>query len=138
MQRHMGTAGAGGKVEKADCEHEFTICNNTYTIYPNKSTFPPHTVYFTLPVSSMPVKGVFDDFDAYSHGTHFSSGSKMTKSAATSEIYGNTAGLIVIFPKLKHAQMAVQGLIPTVRRDVSRPMIPLGASVTGFDFSSAL
>ena len=28
------------------------------------------------------VKGVFDDFDAYSHGTHFSSGSKMTKSAA--------------------------------------------------------
>ena len=39
-------------------------------------------MYLTLPVSSMPVKGVFDDFDAYSHGTHFSSGSKMTKSVS--------------------------------------------------------
>ena len=32
--------------------------------------FPPQIVYFTLPVSSSPVNGEFDDLEAYSFGIH--------------------------------------------------------------------
>ena len=75
-QEHLSKLYSGSGI------HSLPELNPKLSFISEYTTFPPQIVYFTLPVSSSPVNGEFDDLEAYSFGIHVSSGANITKSAS--------------------------------------------------------
>ena len=103
-------------------------------------------VYFTLPNRLHPIKGELQLFDAKSSQltVHLSSGSNKTISAGAPSVSTPasspyiSAGLHVSFRSsciISRCLGFTRFVIPSAR-DVSSPIIPLGASAKGLSFSS--